>query len=184
MRNHWQSDNEFVLVILVPEAEQLVASFRQAFDPSAADGMPAHITINYPFNAANHEFPEVARELKLLFSGYQSFAYSLVGTGRFPDVLFLKPEPGETFINLIQAVAERFPESPPYGGVFDEYTPHLTVADVGDARDLKNIESEFAAASKGKLPISVVAEQVWLMGMQAGKWEKFMSLPLAGKRGL
>jgi hypothetical protein len=33
------------LVILVPEAEALVSSFRNKHDPSAADGMPAHITL-------------------------------------------------------------------------------------------------------------------------------------------
>ena len=36
-------------VILVPEAEAIVGRWRQRYDPSAAVGMPAHITLNYPF---------------------------------------------------------------------------------------------------------------------------------------
>jgi len=41
---------EVAIVVLVPEAETLVEPFRKIFDPSAAKGMPAHITINYPFS--------------------------------------------------------------------------------------------------------------------------------------
>ena len=104
-------------------------------------------------------------------------------TGSFPGDLYLAPEPDDEFKVLIQAVADHFPESPPYGGEFYEYTPHLTVAQAGDASELFNITSEFTAVSKGKLPISYVAEQVWLMGMRAGNWEKIVSLPLAGKSG-
>ena len=40
---------ESALVILVPEAEPVVGRLRQRYDPSAAVGMPAHITLNYPF---------------------------------------------------------------------------------------------------------------------------------------
>jgi hypothetical protein len=41
--------SESALVVLVPEAEPLVGPFRERYDPSASAGMPAHITINYPF---------------------------------------------------------------------------------------------------------------------------------------
>ena len=40
---------ESALVVLVPEAEAIVGRLRQRYDPSAAVGMPAHITLNYPF---------------------------------------------------------------------------------------------------------------------------------------
>src|SRR6266404_9374121 len=40
---------ESSLVVLVPEAEGLVRSFRDLYDPVAAAGMPAHVTILYPF---------------------------------------------------------------------------------------------------------------------------------------
>jgi hypothetical protein len=39
--------NESALV--VPEAEPLVKPFRDRYDPSAAAGVPAHITLLYPF---------------------------------------------------------------------------------------------------------------------------------------
>ena len=43
------SSSESALVVLVPEAEGVVKPFRDLHDPSAAAGMPAHITLLYPF---------------------------------------------------------------------------------------------------------------------------------------
>ena len=40
---------ESALMVLVPEAESLVKPFRDRYDPSAAAGVPAHITLLYPF---------------------------------------------------------------------------------------------------------------------------------------
>ena len=37
------------LVVLVPEAEPVVAAHRLRHDPAAADGVPAHVTVLYPF---------------------------------------------------------------------------------------------------------------------------------------
>ena len=46
------------LVILVPEAESMVKAFRERYDPAAQAGMPAHITLLYPFvpNVAESEW--------------------------------------------------------------------------------------------------------------------------------
>jgi len=40
---------ESALMVLVPEDELLVKPFRDRYDPSAADGVPAHVTLLYPF---------------------------------------------------------------------------------------------------------------------------------------
>jgi hypothetical protein len=39
------------VVVPVPEAEPRVGALRTALDPSAALGVPAHVTILYPFVA-------------------------------------------------------------------------------------------------------------------------------------
>lgn len=43
------TEPQSALVVLVPEAEELVAPFRAAYDAAAAAGMPAHVTILFPF---------------------------------------------------------------------------------------------------------------------------------------
>src|ERR1700758_5252193 len=51
--NNSRSEMESTLAILVPEAEGLVRSFRDRYDPSAKAGMPAHIILLYPFKSPN-----------------------------------------------------------------------------------------------------------------------------------
>jgi hypothetical protein len=43
-----ESQATTALIILVPEAEAFVKEFRDKYDPSAAEGMPAHITVLFP----------------------------------------------------------------------------------------------------------------------------------------
>jgi hypothetical protein len=40
---------ESALVVLVPAAEALVGVFRALYDPAVRVGVPAHITVLYPF---------------------------------------------------------------------------------------------------------------------------------------
>lgn len=48
---------------------------------------------------------------------------------RWPGVLYLEPMPRAPFAALIERVAARFPEHPPYAGAIDEVIPHLTIAE-------------------------------------------------------
>jgi 2'-5' RNA ligase len=168
-----------VLVILVPEAEALVGPFRSRYDSSAANGMPAHITINCPFLPGEKDKSAAIGALKNLFSGYQSFRYSLISVKRFPGVIYLEPFPGKPFADLIQAVIHQFPQSPPYGGMFGDVPPHLTVAVADDKEALEEINRQFAVACIRKLPIHATAGQVWLMDNKQGLWTRRHSFALA-----
>ncbi len=42
-------EDESTLAILVPAAEPLVRDYRVRHDTSASEGMPAHVTIIWPF---------------------------------------------------------------------------------------------------------------------------------------
>jgi len=166
-----QKDIEFALVALVPEAEKLVNPFRQLYDPSAAKGMPAHITINYPFRSIKSSHSAgVIDELQDIFPSFASFQYILGSLARFPGVLYLEPEPVEPFIELIQLIAAQFPDTPPYEGIFDSVIPHLTVADIGDQTRIEAIEEEFILDVKEILPIEAVVREIHLMNNIQGKW--------------
>jgi hypothetical protein len=166
------------LVVLVPEAELLVGPFRAKYDSSAADGMPAHITINYPFLPVQNDEAGTINNLREVFASYPRFAFSLVWTARLPGVIYLQPFPEEPLTNLIQAVAEWFPESPPYGGMFEEVIPHLTVAAVENEKLLNKIGQQFHDACKGKLPMRSTVNEVWLMDNKSGRWTRRVSFPL------
>jgi hypothetical protein len=72
---------------------------------------------------------------------------------------------------LTTAVWDRFPETPPYGGKYPAIVPHLTVAQLTDARRLDAVAAEFAQAAQAELPIRARATEVTLMDNRTGRWE-------------
>lgn len=169
---------ESALVILTPEVEPLVGPFRLKHDPSAALSVPAHITINYPFIPGVTPDVDLHRELKELFEKAKPFEYTLSQIARFSGVLYLVPEPDTPFKELIDLVAEHFPESPPYEGTFDENIPHLTVAQSEDEEVLNSVEQELLVLARGYLPLTVRATRVWLISNTVGMWQQISSYPL------
>ena len=129
--------SESALVVLVPEAEALVKAFRDKYDPSAAAGMPAHITLLYPFKPPPELRADVLETIHACFAEFVPFTYSLAAIRRFrSEVLYLAPEPDEPFRKLTLAICDRYSDRRPYGGKFAEVIPHLTVAHVQNERDL------------------------------------------------
>ena len=60
---------------------------------------------------------------------FAAFDFQLYRVERFEDgTTWLHPEPSAPFAELTNAVWERWPECPPYGGVHDIVVPHLTIA--------------------------------------------------------
>jgi len=167
------------LVILVPEAESLVQTFREKYDHSAAAGMPAHITLLYPFKHPDQVNDFLVDDLRMLFSSHTRFQFSLVSTRGFPGVLYLAPEPPVPFKKLTRAIATQYPETPPYGGTFPDTVPHLTVAQRCSSEELVSIEEEFSRVSAGRLPIHATATEVCLMEKRGGRWRNHTSFALA-----
>lgn len=171
--------SEAALVVLVPEADAIVGPFRERFDRSALEGMLAHITINYPFEPKQPDRELLIKELSDLFSGFPAARFKLTELRQFPDTLYLAVEPERPFRDLIEAVASRFPESPPYGGAIGEVIPHVTIAEETPGADFRDIAREFAAASDRKLPIESKAHEIWLMDYEDKFWSKTIAFDLA-----
>ena len=89
------SSPQSALIIAVPEAEPLVKSLRERFDPSAAVGVPAHITILYPFKPPPEITSAVQAELRQFFAQFAAFEFTLAELRRFPEVLYLAPSPAD-----------------------------------------------------------------------------------------
>jgi hypothetical protein len=146
------------IILPVPEAEPIVGQLRTLYDPQAPFGVPAHITLLYPF-AHPSNVAGTIDALRQLFSRVPAFEFSLVETRRFPGVGYLHPEPSATFVGLTEMLVRQWPEFPPYGGAFSPVIPHLTVADrvTPDALDAVD------AAVSAYLPIVCRATEAWLM---------------------
>jgi hypothetical protein len=157
---------ESALLIAVPEAEPLVGRWRERFDPSTVAGIPAHVTILYPFVPPPELEGRTLAGLTDLFTGFAAFDVVFARTRRFPDgVLYLEPEPSARFSQLIHAVWTRFPGRPPYGGAFETVIPHLTIVDcaAGDlCHDAEATMDQAERAVTPRLPIRARAEEVRL----------------------
>ena len=102
------------LAVLVPEAERLVGPLRDKHDPSAAAGMPAHITLLYRFKPPDEIGETEIEKLKQCFASFRSFDFSLAAVRCFPGrVLYLAPEPDEPFRRLTLAICDCFPQHRP-----------------------------------------------------------------------
>jgi 2'-5' RNA ligase len=167
------------LVVFVPESEPVIESFRQKHDPVAAAEMPAHITLLYPFRHPDAISDELLEELRLLVSRHSAFPFSLVGVGSFPGVLYLIPEPVAPFERVTRALTTRYPETPPYSGLYPDVVPHLTVGyAVGE--ELCSIEKELHRTVTPALPIRSRAEAIWLVEKREGRWRPHTSFTLGG----
>ncbi|MEV0650638.1 2'-5' RNA ligase family protein [Phytomonospora sp. NPDC050363] len=97
---------ETALVIAVPEVEPAVGAWRRRFDSAAAAGVPAHVTVLYPFLDIGRVDTAA---LAALFGGHRAFDVRFEQSARFPEVLYLAPTPERPFRELTEAVAARWP---------------------------------------------------------------------------
>jgi len=134
--------------------------------------MPAHITLLYPFKPPDEIGDAVIEKLNQCFAGFRAFDFTLATIRRFPGgVLYLAPEPDESFRRLIMAVWDCYPETPPYAGRYSNIAPHLTVAQLTDEQQADQVVCEFTRASQGRLAIHTTAREIALMDTLAGIWQ-------------
>lgn len=165
------------LIVAVPEAARVVDGWRERTSyAKPSQGVPAHITILFPFVPPARVDDGLIAQLGALFAVVESFSFVLRKTERFPGVLFLAPEPARPFVELTERVYAAFPRHPPYGGAFATIVPHLTVAE-GDPGTLDRAEADVAHG----LPIGASVEEALLLAEtlpNSAGWEIRARLPL------
>jgi 2'-5' RNA ligase len=163
----------------VPEVGPAIEAWRaRTCDARSSIGVPAHITVLFPFAPARTLAKDVLADLAGLLARFEPFQYALSEARRFPEVLYLAPAPREPFVELIEAVVAAYPEYPPYGGVIPgtSIVPHLTIAQ-GDDELLREAESDVSPA----LPIASEAREVLVLEeieSHWGRWRTRARLPL------
>jgi 2'-5' RNA ligase len=158
------------LIVEVPDAEHVVADWREQLDPHAMLGVPAHVTVLFPFAASDRIDEGILTALRQVLPAVEPFEFRLPRTGWFGEsVLWLAPEPGAPFRHLTEVLTATFPDYPPFGGQFAEIVPHLTVGDHGTEQQLSAAERDV----QRHLPIHSNAQSVTLMAEQAdGRWHR------------
>jgi 2'-5' RNA ligase len=170
--------NESALIIPISEVEPLVGPLRLQHDAVARLGVPAHITLLYPFRPADAAISEI-KKLTRLCSSIEAFSFSFIEVRRFPATAYLHPDRSEKFVQITDALMKVWPDCRPYGGAFADIVPHLTVADKVDVKTLHEVESFL----RPQLPIKCVAREVLLIACnEAGMWSTMASFPLSSRQ--
>jgi hypothetical protein len=176
-------DWETALLLPMPAAEPAVGQHRARLDEAARDGVPAHITVLYPFMPPAGIDEALLASLGGLFAGFAAFGLTLDKVGWFGEnVVWLGPRDPAPFTALTDLVFTAFPSCPPYGGRHTEVIPHLTIGHLGGPQALR------AAAESVRpcLPIETAATEVILMagprpgipGTPPGTWRTIATFPL------
>lgn len=165
------------ILVPVPETEPAVGPLRARLDRAAGWGVPAHVTVLFPFVTPEEISAAVIGAAARAVASVPAFSceFALICWFR-EDVVWLAPEPAAPFRALTSAVHAAFPRYPPYNGAYADVLPHLTIGSHGGADALRAAE----AAVRPALPVRTFVRRAWLMtGTQApGSWRVIAELPL------
>jgi len=170
---------ESAVVVEVPVAEALIRRYRDRLDASAPWGVPAHVTVLYPFAPPGLITGEQLGTLAAAVASVPAFDCALRRTAWFgTEVLWLAPVPDGPFRALSRAVHAAFPQYPPYGGSYDDPVPHVTVGHTPPAT-LEQLREAEPSVQHG-LPLQIrVSHASLITGSQAaGSWRSIARLPL------
>jgi 2'-5' RNA ligase len=167
------------VLVEVPEAERAVGDWRRRYTLDAPAGIPAHVTILFPF-VEPRRLGETEDRLAEIIRGTPAFDLVFARAARWPEILYLEPEPAEPFAALTRAIEREWPDQPPYGGAHETIVPHLTVAESEDSALLDRI----AAEVEPYLPIGTrVREASLFVEDHEGRWHEHGRLPF-GQSGV
>lgn len=166
------------VVVPVPEAEPRVGALRAALDPSAALGVPAHVTIMFPFVPPADIDDGVLAALREVFAAAPAFDVEFAALGWFEDAVWWAPEPAEPFVALTRAVSARFGVKPYEGAHGDGVVPHLTI---GHGAPIERLRAAEAEVSAGPPVRAAVRSAVLMTGSRApASWTTLAVLPFGG----
>ena len=172
---------ETALLVTVPAADPVVGRHRSRLDRAARVGVPAHVTVVYPFVPFAALRQEDLATVGALVAQVPAFTLTFERIAWFGhDVVFLEPTPAQPVLDLISLLGEAFPQHLPYGGAYDEPVPHLTVGHDHPFEELQLAE----VAVLAQLPLAqrVEAISLWagppLLTERPG-WRQVGSFPLA-----
>jgi 2'-5' RNA ligase len=172
---------ETAILIEVPEAEPYVASWRDRFDPVAAWGIPAHVTVLFPFVSPTELDAAVIAQLREVALSQPAFEFRLASLDEFPGVVWLRPDPDQPFRALTRAVWAAFPQYPPYRGTFPDSQPHLTVAMAATPTAQPALRRELDETLANRLPVDCVASAMSVFTSdETGRWTRAFVLALGG----
>ncbi|MEL7114544.1 MAG: 2'-5' RNA ligase family protein [Pseudomonadota bacterium] len=155
---------------LTPEPAQ-IARYRDRYDRAAAMGVPLHVTALIPFLPEARVTDGTRNLLQSLVENQPPIMSMFHSVGRFPGSIHYAPNEPDTILDLIAKICATFPETPPYGGAYDDMHVHATVASTADAP----IEP-----LTDMLPLHLSIDRLVLMVRRGEMWRAATTWPFGG----
>jgi 2'-5' RNA ligase len=163
-------ETALVLVVALPPA---LEALRVRSIEDAAAGVPAHITLLYPFA----EEAQLSDDVLALVAGIAArhpVLHLTLGEGRrFPDTLYASVGPDARVRSLQVELAAAFPTLPLYGDAF-EFVPHVSIVEGPPAADPLALDDP----AWRTLPVEQLVDAVDLITGQDGRWATRHRFPL------
>lgn len=146
----------------VPAADPVLAEVADSHPHAVRPGLPAHVSLLYPFLDASRIDVTTLEWLRALAAAQPPVELSFDEVGREPGFVYLD---ASQLGALAEQVWGRWPEILPYGGQFGPRPgAHVTVA-MGISEDEADSIAERAAKL---LPMTGVVDRFWLVGFDQG----------------
>jgi 2'-5' RNA ligase len=174
-------DERETAVVIVVGVENLQLVHRDAFPAFHERGIPLHVTLLYPFVRPDQLDSALPRLAEVLVQ-HPSFDFTLTALKTFPRAVWLAPEPAAPFVRLTGAIEAAFPETPHWGGVFDDVIPHATLVEGVDEVRLEETLARLRSLVEPMLPVVCSADEVVVLAEQEdGRMPAAARLPLGGQ---
>lgn len=164
------------IVVPVPEGQPLLDGVAARFPDAVRPGVPAHLSLLYPFVPAAELDQHVVSTLTSIFAQHVPLSVKFEGIVCTGGFVALRPEPGDGVEALASAVRRRWPDLVPYDGRYDA-EPHLTVAMQTTEERAGLIERELLP---DWVPLSAELREAWLVEHD-GQWQLRSRFPLGAR---
>ncbi|WP_198664530.1 2'-5' RNA ligase family protein [Jiangella endophytica] len=163
----------------MPAVETFVRSRFEHYDRSYLSSDPAfthaHITVLAPFLPAPE--PAALETVAALVAAAPPITFSLHRLETFPNgIIYLAPEPADPFRALTERLVAAFPQCPPYGGVFPDVVPHLTLDQHSAEVSVESTRDRLGDT----VPVTCIADRVDLAWYEPDRSRVLTSWPLGG----
>ena len=153
------------LIVRVALPHRLEA-LRMRSVPDAVEGLPAHVTLAYPFAEPAAIDDALLALVAEVVARHASWTLRLVERRRWPDVVYAGLEHEAPAVALQAELAETFPSLPIYGGTIDVFVPHVTIAE-GQAVNDPAVDAD---PGWDDLPVSLAVDEVELIVRSDDRW--------------
>ena len=159
-----------VLVVRLPAP---LEALRVGSIADASAGVPAHVTLLYPFADEAQLGAGVLGDVAAVVARHERLRLTLGEGRRFSDTLYVSVEPEGPLRALHDDLAEAFPTLPLYGGTYP-FTPHVSIVE-GPAA---HATDAFEDGRWSTLPVEQDVDAVDLITGRGGRWGTRRRFPL------